>query len=72
MGDPGVEQNALGRRRLSGVDVRHDSNIPAAIQRYLASHDVFSLLLSGFHWPEVQMSFREQLPAPTSHSFSTS
>jgi hypothetical protein len=28
--DARIEQNALGRRRLSGVDVRHDSDIAAA------------------------------------------
>jgi hypothetical protein len=26
-----IEQNALGRRRLSGVDMRHDSDVPATI-----------------------------------------
>jgi hypothetical protein len=31
MGDARIEQNALGRRRLSGVDVRHDSDVPATI-----------------------------------------
>jgi hypothetical protein len=26
-----IEQNALGRRRLPGVDMRHDSDVPATI-----------------------------------------
>jgi hypothetical protein len=25
-----VEKNALGRRRLPGIDVRHDADVPAA------------------------------------------
>ncbi len=36
--DARVEQDALCRCRLAGVDVRHDSDIPATIQRYGASH----------------------------------
>jgi hypothetical protein len=27
----GIEQNALGRRRLAGIDVRHDADIPATL-----------------------------------------
>ena len=30
--DARIEQNALGRRRFSGVDVRHDPDVPATIQ----------------------------------------
>jgi hypothetical protein len=26
-----IEKNALGRSRLSGVDMRHDSDVPATI-----------------------------------------
>jgi hypothetical protein len=29
--DARIEEDALGRRRFSGVDVRHDSDIPATI-----------------------------------------
>jgi hypothetical protein len=36
--NPGIEQDALRRRRLAGVDVRHDPDIPATIQRYGACH----------------------------------
>jgi hypothetical protein len=43
MGNARIEQDALSRRRLSGVDVRHNSDVPATIQRYLASHGLFSL-----------------------------
>jgi hypothetical protein len=31
MGNACIEQDTLGRRRLSGVDVRHDSDVPATI-----------------------------------------
>jgi hypothetical protein len=51
MGDPRVIEDALGRRRLSGVDVRHDSDIPATVERYLSRHDILSLLLAGFVSP---------------------
>jgi hypothetical protein len=43
VGDAGIEQDALCRCRLSGVDVRHDSDVPATIQRYGASHGISSL-----------------------------
>src|SRR5262245_32971912 len=29
VGDPGVEQDPLGRRRLAGIDVRHDADVPS-------------------------------------------
>jgi hypothetical protein len=38
-----VIQDALCRSRLSGVDVRHDSDVPATIQSYGASHGSFFL-----------------------------
>jgi hypothetical protein len=34
VGDAGVKQNALRRCGLPGVDVRHDSDIPATIEWY--------------------------------------
>jgi hypothetical protein len=43
VGDAGIKQDALCRCRLSGVDVRHDSDVPATIQRYSASHGISSL-----------------------------
>ena len=33
-----VEENALGRRRLTGVDVSHNSDVPAFYERYCACH----------------------------------
>ena len=36
--DARIEEDALGRRRLAGVDVRHDSDVPATIQRCSACH----------------------------------
>jgi hypothetical protein len=38
-----VKKDTLCRCRLSGVDVRHDSDVPATIQRYGASHGSFFL-----------------------------
>jgi hypothetical protein len=35
---PRIEEDALGRRRLAGVDVRHDTDVPATIQRCSACH----------------------------------
>jgi hypothetical protein len=40
VGDARIEQDAFGRRRLAGVDVRHNPDIPATIQRYSACHSV--------------------------------
>jgi hypothetical protein len=30
--NPRVEEDALGRRGLAGIDVRHDADVPRAIQ----------------------------------------
>ena len=38
--DARIEQDALGRRRLSGVDVSHDPDVPAMVQSYSACHGV--------------------------------
>jgi hypothetical protein len=29
----GIEKNALGRRRLPGIDVRHDADVPVMLER---------------------------------------
>jgi hypothetical protein len=42
--DARIEEDALGRRRLAGVDVRHDSDVPATIQRCSACHGLVSRL----------------------------
>ncbi len=47
--DARIEEDALCRCRLSGVDVRHDSDVPATIQRYGASHGQF--FLAGLQRP---------------------
>src|SRR5206468_5694772 len=36
----GVEKDALGRRRFAGVDVSRDTDVPVALDRGLAGHDV--------------------------------
>ena len=46
VGDPGVVQDALGRGRLPGIDVRHDADVPIAAERDLPGHDC-GLLRSG-------------------------
>ena len=51
VGDARIEENALCRSRLPGVDVRHDTDVPATIQRYGASHGNF--FLAGA-WPAAE------------------
>ena len=38
VGATGVVEDALGRRRLAGVDVRHDPDVPGLLERVLAGH----------------------------------
>ena len=38
VGPPRVIEDALGRRRLTGVDVRHDPDVPGLLERVLACH----------------------------------
>ncbi|WP_230952991.1 hypothetical protein [Burkholderia stagnalis] len=49
----GVKQNALGRRRLAGVDVSANTDIAVALDRSLASH--FDPLLG---WRDATLSHR--------------
>ncbi len=53
--DARVKQDALCRCRLSGVDVRHDSDVPATIQRYGASHGNSSSLRAFARGYEYQL-----------------
>jgi hypothetical protein len=39
----GVIKDALGRRRLPGIDVGHDADVAIAVERCLASHSPFSI-----------------------------
>jgi hypothetical protein len=39
VGTPGVVEDALRRRRLTGVDVRHDPDIPGFLQWKAACHE---------------------------------
>src|SRR6056297_3664755 len=41
VGDAGIEQNALGRSRLTGIDVSHDADIAIALDRCLTCHGKF-------------------------------
>src|SRR5262249_41396264 len=43
VGDAGVIEDALGRSRLAGVDVRHDPDVPGALNWNFARHDVWSV-----------------------------
>jgi hypothetical protein len=38
--DTGVKQDALGHRRLAGVDVRADTDIAVALDRSFACHSI--------------------------------
>src|SRR6185437_7548759 len=49
----GVVQDALGRSRLPGIDVRHDADIPIVIERCCACHDM-SLSLPKLRACEIQ------------------
>src|SRR3546814_16544829 len=46
VGLAGIIEDALGRRGLAGVDVRHDTEIAIAFERMAACHDLFL----GFWW----------------------
>jgi len=37
--DAGVVEDPLGRGRLAGIDVRHDADVPNALERLRAGHD---------------------------------
>jgi hypothetical protein len=40
VGLAGIIEDALGRRRLAGVDMRHDADIAIAVERMAAGHDL--------------------------------
>jgi hypothetical protein len=40
VGLAGIIEDALGRRRLAGVDVRHDADVAIALERMAAGHDL--------------------------------
>src|ERR1019366_239132 len=42
-----VIKDALGRRRLTGIDVRHDADIARSFERVLACHDGFLVWRAG-------------------------
>jgi hypothetical protein len=44
VGATGVVEDALGRRRLSGVDVRHDPDVAGLLERELAWHGMWVVL----------------------------
>src|SRR6185437_15263542 len=47
VGLAGVIEDALGRRRLAGVDVRHDADVAIAFERMAAGHFNHSLAMWG-------------------------
>ena len=52
--DAGVEEDALGRRGLARVDMRHDPDVSGLGELGVVSHDSFSsLLLAGWAWAVV-------------------
>jgi hypothetical protein len=64
VGDAGVEQDALGRRRLAGIDVGHDADIavPSA-RREAARHRLLAALARGLDQP----AHRQRLAAGGTH-----
>ncbi len=46
VGDAGVEQDALSRRGLAGIDVRHDADIAISLERSLSGHGTASRRIS--------------------------
>jgi hypothetical protein len=40
VGLAGVIEDALGRRRLAGVDMGHDADVAIAVERMAAGHDL--------------------------------
>ena len=75
--DARVKQDALCRCRFSGVDVRHDADVPATIQRYGTSHVISSLraqspavfLFKGPFTPGPRRAGPPSWPASTSQTF---
>jgi hypothetical protein len=51
--DARIEENALGRRRLAGVDVSHDADVAAFLKRYCACHDDPLLFADEPRWFKV-------------------
>lgn len=49
MDRPGVKEDALGERRLAGVDMRRDANVPRLLDRNVASHGMGGVGLGGVH-----------------------
>jgi hypothetical protein len=41
VGDARVEEDALGRGRLAGIDVRHDADVPVALDWGSAGHFLY-------------------------------
>src|SRR3546814_9282048 len=55
----GIEKDALGGRRLTGVDVRHDADVAIFLERMAAGHDLISVAGA----PSTPRQFSECLPA---------
>ena len=43
---PGVKQDALGGRGFTGIDVRHDADVPVSFDGCCTSHDVVLLKIT--------------------------
>ena len=59
VGDPRVEEDALGGRGLTGIDVGHDADVPRAIEGDLPWH--YSCSISGNDWSALPPVVRERL-----------
>jgi hypothetical protein len=42
-----IEKDALSRSGLAGIDVRHDADVPAALQWNCSRHSFLSFLFTG-------------------------
>jgi hypothetical protein len=48
VGNSGVEQDPLSRGGLTGIDVRHDTDIPVTLKWSLSRHCIYSVSGSGW------------------------
>ena len=62
--EPGVKEDALGGRRLAGVDVRGDADVARALQRVLPLRRRCTFGFAGFLFP-VLLPFRVSLKIKT-------
>ena len=60
---PGVVEDALGRRRLPGIDVGHDADVPIVVERCCAWH-VYQVSLVASLVSDPKISFSKNAGGP--------